>query len=231
MRYTKHRLLALIFGLGMASTLPAQVVRRANGKQQDSSRVAARVAKRGDTTMTAQRLGARMGMDTARIAQAMARRAEGNSPAGQILAQREKLGLTDDQVARLESLKASFAPKELAPADMTALREELNAASRGQVNLSAARVALNKISDAQNEAVLARLEAHNVARDVLNADQQVMLDAAEAKRPGMLMGGGFGAMGGGRGGRGGFGGPPGAGAGPGGRGRGGRPPVDTLGTR
>lgn len=224
MRFTKHQLLALILGAGMASTLPAQVARRAGGKQLDSTRVAARIAKRGDTTIAMQRL-ARVGMDTARMAEMMARRAEGNSPAGQILAQREKLGLTDDQVARLEALKTAFATKELAPAEMAKLRDDLAAASRGEANISAARAALNKINDAQNQVVIARLEAHNQARAVLNADQQATFDAAEAKRPAM-MGGAFGAgMAGGRGGAAGMGAGRGAG---GGRGRGGPPPAPPI---
>lgn len=200
MRYTKHQLLALILGAGMAATLPAQVTRKANGKQIDSTRVAARMAKRGDTTGMAQRFGARLGLDSARVAEAVARRAEGNSPAAQILGQREKLGLTDDQVARLEALKALFATKELAAADMAKLREELTRASRGEANISAARAALSKINAAQDEVIIARLEAHNLARAVLNADQQVTFDAVEARRPSAMMGGAFGGMGGGRGG-------------------------------
>ncbi len=222
MRFTKHQLLALILGAGMAATLPAQVTRRANGKQLDSSRVAARAAKRGDSTGTAQRFGARPGLDSARIADAMARRAEGNSPAAQMLSQREKLGLTDDQVARLESLKASFATKQMAAADMAKLRDELSVASRGEANISAARTALSKINAAQDEVVIARLEAHNAARAVLNADQQVAFDAAEARRPAMMGGGFGGGMGGGRGGMG-----PGTAGGRGGRGRGG-PPAGTV---
>ncbi|MEO7362771.1 MAG: hypothetical protein ABI120_20735, partial [Gemmatimonadaceae bacterium] len=190
MRFTQHQLLALILGAGMASALPAQSARRAAGKQTDSSRVAARVAKRADTTM-AQRVGARLGMDSAQMAQALARRAEGNSPAAQILGQREKLGLTDDQVARLETLKAAFATKELPAADMAKLREELTMASRGESNIPAARVALGKINAAQDEVIIARLEAHKLARAVLNADQQVTLDAAEARRPAGMMGGAF----------------------------------------
>ncbi|MEP6834991.1 MAG: Spy/CpxP family protein refolding chaperone [Gemmatimonas sp.] len=231
MRFTKHQLLALILGAGMASTLPAQVAaRRANGKQLDSTRVAARLAKRSDTTVATQRLGGRLGMDSSQVAEALARRAAGNSPAAQILAQREKLGLTDDQVARLEALKTAFTSKEMAPADMAKLRDDLAVASRGEVNLNTARAALKKINDAQDDVVIARLEAQNQARAVLNADQQLTFDTAEARRPAaMMMGGGFGggAMGGGRGGRGGAGGAVG-GAAIGGRGRGGRPPTDTL---
>ena len=220
MRFTKHQLLALILGAGMAATLPAQVTRRANGKQVDSTRVAARAAKRGDTTVTAHGFGSRIGLDSTRMAEALARRAEGNSPAAQILSQRERLGLTDDQVARLESLKASFATRELATADMAKLREEFSSASRGEANITAARAALGKINAAQDEVVIARLEAHNLARAVLNADQQVTFDAAEARRPAAMMSGAFGGwmgggMGGGRGGA-------------GGRGRGGPPSSATI---
>ncbi|MGV3709583.1 MAG: Spy/CpxP family protein refolding chaperone [Gemmatimonas sp.] len=212
MRFTKHQLLALILGAGMTSTLQAQGARRAGGRQLDSARVAERLANRG---------AGRPMVDSARMAEMAARRAEGNSPAGQILAQREKLGLTDDQVNRLEALKTSFASKEIAPAEMQKLREELATASRGEANIEAARAALARMSAAQNEVVIARLVAHNEARAVLNADQQAQLDAAEARRPGAMMGAaGFGA--GGSAGRGGPG-------GPGARGRGGPPaPVPPL---
>ena len=175
MRYTKHQLLALILGAGMAATLPAQNARRANGKQLDSTRVAA----------------------------ALARRAEGNAPAAQILSQRETLGLTDDQVARLEALRTSFATKEPAAPDIAKFRAELTLASRGEANIPAARAALSKINAAQDEVVIARLEAHNLARAVLNADQQVTFDSAEARRSADRMRGAFGrGMDGGRGGAG-----------------------------
>jgi Spy/CpxP family protein refolding chaperone len=212
MRFTRHQLLALILGAGMTTTLQAQGARRAGGRQIDSARVAERLANRG---------AGRPMVDSARMAEMAARRVEGNSPAGQILAQREKLGLTDDQVNRLEALKTSFASKEIAPAEMQKLREELATASRGEANIEAARTALAKMSAAQNEVVIARLVAHNEARAVLNGDQQAQLDAAEARRPGAMMGAaGFGGPGG-PGGRGGPGGPGGAG----GRGRGGPPPA------
>ena len=199
MRFSKHQLLALILGAGMAATLPAQSARRGG-------------ARAGTDSLRAQRGAGRMVMDSNRVAAAMARRAEGaGSPAAMILSQRQKLGLTDDQVNRLETLKSTFAATEPAPDAMAALRQELAAASKGEANLAAARAAMNKINEANTNAVLARLDAHNQARAVLNADQQVQFDAMESRRPmggmGMAMGGPGGP--GGRGGRGpGRGGPP-----------------------
>lgn len=204
MRFSKHYLLALILGAGMATTLPAQAARRGGARQNVDS-------------LRAQRGAGRVGMDSTRLATAMARRADGaGSPAALILSQREKLGLTDDQVNRLETLKASFAATEPQPAALVALRQELAEASKGEANIAAARTAMNKINEANTNAMIARLEARNQARAVLNADQQAQFDAQEARRPaaGMMMGGmGFGGPGGpgGRGGR--------------GPGRGGEPPV------
>lgn len=200
MRFSRHQLLALVLGAGMATTLPAQVRRAGARQNMDSIRTARGAARQGDT---------------ARFAAAMARRADGGgSPAAMILNQREKLGLTDDQVNRLETLKAAFAATEPAQADLIKLRQELATASQGEANISAARAAMNKINEATTNAMVARLEAHNKARAVLNADQQAQFDATEARRPmgGMMMG--MGGPGGG---------PPGAG-GRGGR-RGGPPPT------
>lgn len=201
MRFSRHQLLMLVLGAGMATTLPAQVRRPGGRANMDSLRAA--------------RGAGRQGGDTARMNAAMARRADGGgSPAAMILSQREKLGLTDDQVNRLETLKAAFVSAEPAPADLMKLRQDLAAASQGEANISAARAAMNKINEATTNALVARLEAHNKARAVLNADQQAQFDAAEMRRPmaGMMMG--MGGPGGG---------PPGAG-GRGGR-RGGPPPT------
>lgn len=207
MRFSRHQLLAFILGAGMATTLPAQQARRAGARQNVDSVRAARVA-------------ARQGSDTGRLVAALAaRRADGGgSPAAMILNQREKLGLTDDQVNRLETLKAAFVSTEPAQADMIKLRQDLATASQGEANISAARAAMNKINEATTNAMVARLDAHNKARAVLNADQQVQFDQMEARRPmaGMMGGMGFG----GQGGRGGDG-----AGGRGGRGRGGPPPT------
>ncbi|MEO7996795.1 MAG: Spy/CpxP family protein refolding chaperone [Gemmatimonadaceae bacterium] len=205
MRFSRHQLLALVLGAGMATTLPAQQARRAGARQNVDSVRAARMA-------------ARQGSDTGRLVAALAaRRADGGgSPAAMILNQREKLGLTDDQVNRLETLKASFVASEPAQADMLKLRQELATASQGEANIPAARAAMNKINEASTSAMVARLEAHNRARSVLNADQQAQFDQMEARRPmaGMMMGmgGAGGRAGDGAGGR-------------GGRGRGGPPPT------
>lgn len=204
MRFSKHHLLALILGAGMATALPAQAARRGAGRQ-------------GMDSLRAQRGAGRPLMDSARVAGAMARRAQGGgSPAAMILSQREKLGLTDDQVNRLETLKSSFAATEPAPATLITLRQELAEASKGEANIAAARAAMNKINEANANAMIARLEARNQARAVLNADQQAQFDATESNRPMAGLMGGMGGPGG-----------PGAPGGRGGRGqgRGGPPPV------
>lgn len=201
MRFSRHQLLALILGAGMATALPAQArvggrgAGARGGVRQDSARVANRPPR-----------------DSAQMVAMRERIREGASPAGAILQLRERLGLTDDQVNRLETLKSTWV--EPTPGDMAKLREELANASKGEANLTAVRAALGKINEASTNAVIARLDARNKARAVLNADQQVQFDALEARRPlqGGAMGVAFG-RGGEPGGamirRGGRGGPPG----------------------
>lgn len=192
MWYSRHQLLILVLGAGMASALPAQG-RRAPDRQGAG---------------TAGRMADRPGMDSARLAAAMARRADGGgSPAALILLQRQRLGLTDDQVNRLETLKTSFAANTTEPAELAQLREDLAVASRGEANIEAARTAMARINALTTSALVVRLEAHNQARAVLNGDQQVQFDALQARRPAMGRGVGLGGADGagvrGRGGRGG----------------------------
>lgn len=205
MRFSRHQLLALILGAGMATALPAQGragAARGAGRQPDSTRLA-KIQNR----------------DTTQRAALRERLAEAATPAGLILQMRERLGLTDDQVNRLETLKGAYV--EPSQTELIKLREELATVTKGEVNLQAARAAMNKVNDATTTATLARLDARNQARAVLNGDQQVQFDALQARRP-MLEGGmnmmGAGGRGGARGGeqpagavrRGGRGGPPGS---------------------
>jgi len=175
MRFTRHQLLALVLGAGMATALPAQgrvAGARGAGRQMDSTRLAQ--FQNRDTTQRA----------------AMRERlAEASTPAGMILQMRERLGLTDDQVNRLETLKSTFV--EPSQTELTKLREELATVSKGEVNLPVARAAMNKLNDATTNVMLARLDARNQARAVLNGDQQVQFDALEARRPQFLQGGGM----------------------------------------
>ena len=157
MRFTRHQLLALVLGAGMATALPAQgrvAGARGAGRQMDSTRLAQ--FQNRDTTQRA----------------AMRERlAEASTPAGMILQMRERLGLTDDQVNRLETLKSTFV--EPSQTELTKLREELATVSKGEVNLPVARAAMNKLNDATTNVMLARLDARNQARAVLNGDQPV----------------------------------------------------------
>ncbi|MBC8086505.1 MAG: hypothetical protein H7Z40_04515 [Phycisphaerae bacterium] len=167
MRFSRHQLLALMLGAGMATALPAQGRAggaRGAGRQIDSTRLA-KLQNR----------------DTTQRAALRERLAAAATPAGLILQMRERLGLTDDQVNRLETLKAGYV--EPSQTELVKLREELAAVSAGEVNLQAARSAMNKLNDATTNATLARLDERNKARAVLNADQQVQFDAMQARRP------------------------------------------------
>lgn len=176
MRFTRHQLLALVLGAGMATVLPAQGrvgggVR--GGRQMDTLR--------GGRQMDSVRARRLERMDTAQLAKARERLAANATPAGMILNLRERLGLTDDQVNRLETLKAAYV--EPGQAELPKLREELASASKGEADLKAVRAAMNKINEATTNALVARLDARNKARAVLNADQQVKFDDFEARRP------------------------------------------------
>lgn len=107
-----------------------------------------------------------------------------DNPARVVLRHREALGLTDEQVKRLEALAAAQ-EKALQPEGPERLRAlaDLWQAASGDVNLDAARAALERLSRLQNDAVLARLRARKEARDVLTPEQRTKLDALMRPAP------------------------------------------------
>lgn len=106
------------------------------------------------------------------------------NPARAVLRHREALGLTDEQVKRLEAL-AQAQEKALQPQGPDRLRAlaDLWQAASGDVNLDAARAALERLSRLHNDAVLARLRARKEARDVLTPEQRTKLDALMRHAP------------------------------------------------
>jgi len=105
---------------------------------------------------------------------------QGGNPAAQMLRMRQQLGLTDEQVQKLETLAKADAPRGNA-ADALRARADLMEATRGDVNLSAARAALDKMSRLRNEQVVAGLKQRQDARAVLTADQRRIVDNARQR--------------------------------------------------
>ena len=105
---------------------------------------------------------------------------QGGNPAAQMLRMRQQLNLTDEQVRKLETLAKADAPRGNA-ADALRARADLMEATQGDVNLSAARAALDKMSRLRNEQVVAGLKQRQDARAVLTADQRRMVDNARER--------------------------------------------------
>lgn len=100
------------------------------------------------------------------------------TPADLLLRARAQLVLTDEQVARLETL-ATAQRRALTPApgQQLRLRADLLDAMAGEGNPQAARTALDKLSAAQNERIVAQLRARQEARAVLTEAQRSRVDA------------------------------------------------------
>ncbi len=100
----------------------------------------------------------------------------GTGPQG-LLRQRELLGLTVDQVARLEALDADLtAAREARLETMQAQREEFRALmAEGDPDPAAIRAATEARLDLQRQAVLGQLDGAMAARAVLTDDQQTKL--------------------------------------------------------
>jgi hypothetical protein len=92
-----------------------------------------------------------------------------------LLGLRAQLGLTDDQVKRLEALRDAAPPKPNT-ADMLRARADLMEATQGDGNLTAARAALDKMSRLRTEQMLTGLKARQDARAVLTSAQKTKLD-------------------------------------------------------
>lgn len=108
-------------------------------------------------------------------AQGRAPRGGGGHPAALLLRARQALELTDEQVTRLEALQAAPQPKSSAP-DLMRARADLMEAMQGDGNLAGARAALDKMSRARNEALVARLKVRQDVRSVLTPAQKTKVD-------------------------------------------------------
>jgi len=104
----------------------------------------------------------------------MGRRGE-RGAASTYLRMRQQLGLTEDQVTRLEALQ-SAAPPPRNESDMLRARADLMDATRGDGNISAARAALDRMSRITNDETLAGLKNRQDTRNVLTAAQKSRVD-------------------------------------------------------
>lgn len=104
-----------------------------------------------------------------------------------ILAYREQLGLTPDQVQRLEVLAATQkrALEELMPQAMRGLAD-LMAAVTGEIDIDAARSAHDRLARVHSEMMVAHLQAVKGARQTLTPEQQTRWDALTSMPGGMV---------------------------------------------
>ena len=96
-------------------------------------------------------------------------------PAAMLLRARTQLGLTAEQVTRLEVLAAAPAPKSNA-SDMMRARADLLDATQGDGNLAGARAALDKLSRLRNDQLLAWIKTQQEVRAVLTPTQRAKVD-------------------------------------------------------
>ncbi|HLU24552.1 MAG TPA: Spy/CpxP family protein refolding chaperone [Longimicrobiales bacterium] len=107
-------------------------------------------------------------------------------PAANLLRLRDALALSDDQVRRLEALAAQQRNQLKPPtADLLRARADLIDATSGEIDVAAARRALERMAKLRTDAAVARLEAQRAARDVLTSEQRSRLDALRPTRRGM----------------------------------------------
>ncbi len=104
------------------------------------------------------------------------------APAEHLLRMAPMLNLSDDQVSRLQSLasKQTAARRNDGP-DLLRARADLMEATNGDIDVSAARAALERMSKLRIDAAVARLQEQKDARAVLTADQKARLDAMHAQ--------------------------------------------------
>jgi len=137
----------------------------------------------------------------------MGMRMSGAGPAGRILGLRSQLGLSADQVSRLEALQKSQAAS-IKPRSSDALRARadlMDAEQKGDLN--AAHAIIDRIAKQRADDQFAQLQARKTAAEVLTADQKAKLEQFRGARRHGGMRGGRGRRGGARvgGGAGGFG--------------------------
>lgn len=97
------------------------------------------------------------------------------SGAGMLIALKAQLGLTDEQVKRLEAIREAPHPKPNA-ADQLRARADMIEATQGDGDLAKARAALDKMSRLRNDEQIARLKERQDIRNVLTAAQKTKLD-------------------------------------------------------
>jgi Spy/CpxP family protein refolding chaperone len=133
----------------------------------------------GATTVSAQpRRGPAAGGDAVRQAAIPPRGSALQSPADALLRARAALELTPEQVTRLEALAATQRRTlAVTPGAQLRLRADLMDAMAGDGNPQAARAALDQISAAQNERIVAQMRARQEARAVLTDAQRSRVDA------------------------------------------------------
>ncbi|HEY7878254.1 MAG TPA: Spy/CpxP family protein refolding chaperone [Gemmatimonadaceae bacterium] len=114
------------------------------------------------------------------------------SPAQRLLGMRTQLGLTDDQVARLEALstaqRQALAPQM--PAELRVRADLMEAMQKD--NLDAAHTAIDRMAKMRADAQFARLKAARDARDILTDAQRTKLQQFRgAMMRGRMMRGGM----------------------------------------
>lgn len=152
-------------GTALAVVLAAMAMTTAAGAQQTTTRRGA-ANTRARASMTD---SARTRVMRPQVA------ARSGSPAAQLLRLRSSLNLSDEQVQRLETLQKAGSPS-LNRADMLRAQADLLEATRGEVNLAAARKAMDRMSSLRNDQAIAALKARQDARAVLTPDQKARYD-------------------------------------------------------
>lgn len=169
MRYTRTMMMAAaaIAALSVAGSANAQQQTRARlgnpaaaGRAQDRPSANRANQMRGPQGRGMMAGGARSGMG----------QGFGN-PAQALLRMRTSLGLTDDQVKRLEALAASAKPKST-EADMLRARADMVEAMQGDGNLAAARTAMDRMNKIRTDRAIAQLKLRQDAQAVLTPEQK-----------------------------------------------------------
>lgn len=102
----------------------------------------------------------------------------GASPAVALLSARAALGLTEEQIARLERLAtAQAAAPAGAPGDALRARADLVDALRGEGDPVALKRAMDRMHQIRTDRAVARLRARQEARAILTAEQRAKADA------------------------------------------------------
>ena len=116
-------------------------------------------------------------------------------PAAAMLAARESLGLTADQVSRLEALAATQAKAMPGnPGDAMRARADMLDAMKGEGDAAALKRAMDRMHQVRTERALAALRFRQEARAVLSAEQRAKADAWMASRRMGRGGGGRGGL-------------------------------------